>query len=115
MKLRFQFGAALAAFLVAGLFCSPVFGQVFQRIGQTAAQERRAERRERRRQLNGPNAMLPGANPGNLNNLPPNAFERLRDMPPDRKKNSFRTTSASEICRLTSRRESASACKPGIS
>jgi hypothetical protein len=84
MKLRFQSVPALAAFLSAGLLCSPVFGQVYERIGQTAAQERHAEHQERRQQLNGPNAMRPGGRAGNMNNLPPRVFERLQDMPPDR-------------------------------
>ena len=87
MKLRFQFGALLAAFLAVALAYSPAFGQGFREIAQTPAQQRRAARQLRRQQrqqlLNpsAPNAMRPGV-PGN--NLPPRAIERLQDMPPER-------------------------------
>jgi Protein of unknown function (DUF3106) len=92
MKLRFQFGAALAALLMAGSVCSPASGQTFREIAQTAAQERRAQRQARREQQmlpKPPNGVLRGVppeNPGarNLNNLPPKALERLQDMPPEK-------------------------------
>ena len=83
MKLRFQLGTVLAAFLTAGLLCSPAFGQRFNKIGQAEAPARRAPR------LNGPNARRPGVNPRNMNNLPPRVFERLQDMPPDRQEKFF--------------------------
>jgi uncharacterized protein DUF3106 len=85
MRLRFQFGKALAAFLTAVLLCSPSFGQKFRKIGQAETPPRRAQFP----QPKGPNAMRPGANPGNMKNLPPKVFERLQDMPPDRQEKFF--------------------------
>lgn len=92
MKLRFQLGAVLAAFLMAGSVYSPAFGQTFREIAQTAAQQRRAQRQLRREQQmrpKAPNVGRPGANPGNpdarnLDNLPPKAIERLQNMPPEK-------------------------------
>src|ERR1700674_2509596 len=94
MKLRFQFGAVLAACLMAGSAYSPAFGQTFRGIAQTAAaQQRRAQRQLKRGQALKPtplNPVRPGVNPGNPqgprnpNNLAPQAIERLQDMPPDR-------------------------------
>jgi hypothetical protein len=86
MKLRSQFGVALIAFLTAILSCSPASAEKFKKVGQAEAPPRRAQRQQR----NGPNAMRPGVNPGNgpgagnMDNLPPKAFERLQDMPPDK-------------------------------
>jgi len=86
MKLRFQFGVVLAAFLAAILTCSPASGEKFKKVGQAEAPPRRGQRQPK----NGSNAMRPGVNPGNrpgagnMDNLPPKAFERLQDMPPDK-------------------------------
>ncbi len=80
MKPRSQFGTVWAAFLTAGLLCSSAFGQKLNKIGQAEAPPRRAQFPR----PNGPNAMRPGGNAGNMNNLPPKVFERLQDMPPDR-------------------------------
>jgi hypothetical protein len=85
MKLQLQFGTVLAAFLTAGLLCSPAFGQKFSKIGQAEAPPRRAQFP----QPKGPNANRPGVNPGNMKNLPPKVFERLQDMPPDRQEKFF--------------------------
>jgi len=85
LKLRFQLGTVLAVFLTAGLLCSPAFGQKLSKIGQAEA-----PRRPRPQPPNGPNVMpRPNINGGgnaggNMNRLPPKAFERLQDMPPDR-------------------------------
>jgi len=88
MRLRLQFGAVLAASLMAGLTSGPAFGERLRLIAQTAAQQRRADRQLRREQLlpkapsaPAPNAMGPRPN---ANNLPPKAIERLQDLPPDR-------------------------------
>jgi hypothetical protein len=85
MRLRFQFGTVLAAFLTAGLLCSPAFGQKFNKIGQAEASPHRAQFP----QPKGPNGMRPGVNPGNENNLPPKVFQRLQDMPPERQEKFF--------------------------
>jgi uncharacterized protein DUF3106 len=85
MRLRFQFGTVLAAFLTAGLLCSPALGQKFSKIGQAEAPPRRSQFP----QPKGPNANRPGGNPGNMRNLPPKVFERLQDMPPDRQEKFF--------------------------
>jgi hypothetical protein len=82
MKLRSQSGVVLAAFLTAGLLCSPAFGQKLNKIGQTEAQARRAQRQQQ-------NAMRPGADAGNKKNLPIKAFERLQEMPPDKQEKFF--------------------------
>ncbi|MGD0906250.1 MAG: DUF3106 domain-containing protein [Candidatus Acidiferrales bacterium] len=88
MKLRFHFGAVLAVVLVAGLTCSPAFGEKLRMIAQTAAQQKRAQQQFRREQLQPkvpnppkPNPMGPGPN---ANRLPPQAIERLQDLPPDK-------------------------------
>jgi predicted Fe-S protein YdhL (DUF1289 family) len=82
MKLRFQFGVVLAAFLTVGLMCSPASGQKPNKIGQ-------AEARRAPRQPNAPKAMRPGADAGNKKNLPIKAFERLQEMPPDKQEKFF--------------------------
>ena len=76
MRLRFQFGTFGAALLAAAVLCSPAFGQKFSKVGQAEAPPRPAQ------QFPGPNGKRPGG--GNPNNLPPKAFERLRDMPPEK-------------------------------
>ena len=85
MKLPFQFGTMGAACLTVSLLCSPAFGQKFNKIGQ--AQATPAQRAPR---PNGPNVARPGANRGNMGNLPPKAFERLREMPPDKQEQFLR-------------------------
>jgi hypothetical protein len=75
MKLRSQFGTVWATLLAAGLLCSPAFGQEFTRVGQGAPRREQFPRRD---------GMGPGSNAGNMNNLPPRAMERLREMPPDK-------------------------------
>src|SRR6266446_7023405 len=85
MRLRFQFGTVLAAFLTAGLLCSPSFGQKFNKIGQAEAPPHRAQFP----QPKGPSGMHPSVNPGNENNLPPKVFQRLQDMPPERQEKFF--------------------------
>jgi predicted Fe-S protein YdhL (DUF1289 family) len=75
MKLRSQFGTVSAALLAAGLLCSPALGQKLHKVGQAEA-PRHTDTFPRA------NGMRPGASAGNMNNLPPKAFERLREMPP---------------------------------
>jgi hypothetical protein len=81
MRRRSQFGSVLAAFLTAGLLCSPAFGQKLSKIGQAEAPPHRAQFPQPR----GPN----GGNPGKANSLPPKVFQRLEDMPPDRQEKFF--------------------------
>jgi hypothetical protein len=83
MKLRFQFGTVWATLLAAGLLCSPAFGQKFSKVGQAEAPARPV-------QFPRPNGMRPGANSGNMNNLPPKTMERLREIPPDKQENFLR-------------------------
>jgi predicted Fe-S protein YdhL (DUF1289 family) len=78
MKLHFQVGTVCAALLAAALLSSPAFGQKLKKVGQAEAPPHPAQQFPR------PNVMRPGGNPGNMNNLPPKVFERLREMPPDR-------------------------------
>jgi predicted Fe-S protein YdhL (DUF1289 family) len=85
MKPRFQFGTFLTALLAAGLLSSPAFAQRLSRVGQAEAPARRAPLPR----LNNPNAMRPGIDGGNRNNLPPKVFERLQDMPPERQEKFF--------------------------
>jgi hypothetical protein len=82
MKVRSQFGTVCLALLTAGLLCSPAFGQKFTKVGQAEAPPHREDFPQ-------PNGMRPGANAGNMNNLPPKAFERLREMPPDKQEKFF--------------------------
>ena len=87
MKLRFQFGAVLAACLAAGLMCGSAYGQ---RLNATAQNEgappRLAQRPRLRPRL--PNALPPKGNPSNL---PPKAWiERPQDMPPRRQEQFLR-------------------------
>ncbi|HWZ99651.1 MAG TPA: DUF3106 domain-containing protein [Candidatus Dormibacteraeota bacterium] len=77
MKLRFQFGTLCFALLGASLLCSPAPGQKVRKVGQAEAP------RGQRHPQNGPTTR-PGGNGGNMNNLPPRAFEHLREMPPDK-------------------------------
>ncbi len=80
MKLRFQFGVLLVAWLAAGLVCGGAYGQRFR----AAAQQQGAAPRVPRRPLIRPrlrNALPPRGNP---DKLPPKAIERLQDMPPRR-------------------------------
>ena len=86
MKLRFQFGAALAAWLAAGLLCGPAYGQrsnaAPQQEGEPARQAPRPQVRPRL-----PNALPPTGNP---NSLPPKAIERLQELPPERQEQFLR-------------------------
>jgi hypothetical protein len=86
MKRRFQFGAFLAAWLVAGLLCSSAYGQ---RSNAAPQQEGPPPRPVPRQQVRPrlPNALPPA---GNLNKLPPKAIERLQDMPPARQEQFLR-------------------------
>jgi hypothetical protein len=86
MKLRFQFGFVLAAFLAAGLCCGPAFGQ---RSNAAAQQEGTPAHPTPRQQVRPklPNALPPAGNP---NKLPPAAIERLQDMPPARQEQFLR-------------------------
>jgi hypothetical protein len=83
MKIRFQIGAVLAAWLAVGLACGSAYSQ-------TPLQQRRAARQERRQQIlppNGPNGLRPAPN---VDNLPPKAIERLQDLPPARQEQFLR-------------------------
>jgi predicted Fe-S protein YdhL (DUF1289 family) len=73
MKVRSQFGTLCAALMAAALLCSPAFSQKLKKVGQAEAPPRPAQQFPR------PNGMRPGGN-----SLPPKAFERLQEMPPDR-------------------------------
>src|ERR1700686_3206623 len=99
MKLRFQFGAVLAAGLAAGLLCGCADGQRFNTAAQQEGIPPRPTQRPRVRPTL-PNALPPRGNP---NNLPPKAIERLQDMPPARQEQFLRN----------SRPRFASASKPG--
>jgi hypothetical protein len=79
MNLRFQFGAVLAAWLLAGLLSGPAYGQRFNTAAQQeGTQPRPAPGARVRPRL--PNALPPRGNP---NNLPPKVIERLQDLPPN--------------------------------
>jgi hypothetical protein len=86
MKLRFQFGIALAASLAAGLLCGSAHAQRYnpaaQQEGTSPPPARRPLMRPRL-----PNALPPAGNP---NKLPPKAIERLQDMPPRRQEQFLR-------------------------
>jgi Protein of unknown function (DUF3106) len=79
MRLRLQFGAGLAVLLAAGLLSASAYGQ---KSGTAAQQEGKAPPPPRPRPQVRPR--LPNALPpqGNPNKLPPQAIERLQDMPP---------------------------------
>ena len=86
MKLRFQFGTVLAAWLAAALLCGPAHGQKYSTATQQeGAPPRPAQRPQVRPRL--PNALPPAGNP---NKLPPKAIERLQDMPPSRQEQFLR-------------------------
>jgi Protein of unknown function (DUF3106) len=87
MKLRIQFEAVLAACLTAGLVCGSAYGQ---KSNTAAQQEGKAPRPTPPRPQVRPK--LPNALPprGNPNNLPPQAIERLQDMPPARQEQFLR-------------------------
>lgn len=87
MKVKFQSGLCLAAWLAAGLLCGSAHAQRSNAAAQQegAAPPRPAPRQQLRPKL--PNSMPPR---GNLNNLPPKAIERLQDMPPGRQEQFLR-------------------------
>src|SRR5580692_2478028 len=86
MKLRFQFGAVLAAGLAVGLLCGSAYGQrsnaAAQQEGEPARQAPRPQVRPRL-----PNALPPAGNP---NSLPPKAIERLQELPPEKQEQFLR-------------------------
>ena len=86
MKIRFQFGAVLAASLLAGALCVTARAQ---RSNAAAQQEGAAPRPAPRPRVrpNLPNAIQAQRAP---NNLPPKAIERLQDMPPWRQEQFLR-------------------------
>jgi hypothetical protein len=86
MKLKFQLGFVLSAWLATGLLCGSVCAQ---RSNAAAPQEGQPERPVPRVRLRPrlPNAIPPAGNP---NRLPPKAIERLQDMTPQRQEQFFR-------------------------
>jgi len=86
MKLRFQFGVVLAAALTAALLCGTAYGQRSNSAPQQeGAPPPPTPRQQVRPRL--PNALPPRGNP---NNLPPQAIERLQDLPPRRQEQFLR-------------------------
>ena len=87
MKLRFQFGAILAACLAAGLAGgSAVHAQRYSSAAQKeGTPPRPAPRPPVRPKL--PNALPPRGNP---NALPPKAIERLQELPPQKQEQFLR-------------------------
>jgi hypothetical protein len=87
MKLRFQFGAVLAACLATGFAAADVVHA--QRYSAAAQKEgtppRPASRQPVRPKL--PNALPPRGNP---NALPPKAIERLQELPPEKQEQFLR-------------------------
>jgi hypothetical protein len=84
MKRRFQLGLAFAAALVAALACGSARAQRATAPQQEETAPRQNERPPVRPRL--PNALPPG----NVNNLPPKAIERLQDLPPARQEQFMR-------------------------
>jgi hypothetical protein len=86
MNRRFQFGAFLAAWLVAVLLCGASHAQRSNAAPQQEGEpQHQAPRPQMRPRL--PNALPPAGNP---NNLPPKAIERLQELPPEKQEQFLR-------------------------
>lgn len=86
MKLRYQFGFALAACIATGVMGGPARAQ---KHGSAAQTEGRPPRETLRAQTR---PKLPNALPaqGNPNALPPKAIERLQQLPPEKQEQFLR-------------------------
>jgi len=90
MKLRSRFGIVPAAMLAATLVCVPASAQSPRLIAQKAGTQQHEQRQSQSSQQTQSDTPSPRVRQGNAKNLSPRAFQRLKNMPPDRQEQFLR-------------------------